>query len=855
MKKWNWKLIGISLAILAVVVITSMLIFPQWKTRFGVIGAAVLIIAVAAPEIVDFLSKAKKLFVKDDDPEAAKPAEIHTEGGDHFTGNKNLHGENNSPVIGGNVSDTATVIGQQTIYNTPADLTPTSLHQLPAPPQDFTGREQELAQLCRAVQTEGVVLSGLRGMGGVGKTALALVLAHQLADDYPDAQLFVNLYGAPDTPTPPLTPAAAMQQVVRAFHPAAKLPEDENQLTAVYRSVLHGKKALILLDDARDAAQVQPLLPPPACLLLVTTRQKFTLPGLQELDLDSLPLEEAVALIEKITPRAADQAKAIAKACGCLPLALRLAASALREQANLGAEALLKKLTDAEKRFKLLDKVEIAVRVSYDLLADDLQTALRQLAVFPADFDQFAAAAVWDVDEDTAQERLAALINASLVSFDANTARYRLHDLVRAAAEGMLIEDEKQHANNLHATFYLHILEKAENLYLAGGEQIFLGLNLFDLEWNNIKAGQAWSAKHTDNYVATKLCASYPQKGFNCLSLRLHPEEHIRWLEEAQVAVNSRQNIKITSKIDDLFNNGNIFGTLGVVYSNLDQHQKAIEYHEQYLKTARQIGDRLGEGNALGNLGLAYSCLDQHQKAIDLHYQHLKIALEIGDRRGEENALTSLGNVYFNLGQYENADDLYNKSLEIARQIGDRHGEGNTLGNLGLVYSNLAKYEMAIDYYQQHLKIARQINDRRNEGISLGNLGLTFANLGQHEKAIDLYNQRLEIARRVGDQCGEGLTLGNLGLAYSNLENHEMAIKHYQLALKIANQIGNERNKAITKWNLGNEIAKQGRIKEAIFLMQTYVDYLTEIGHPDAEKRAAYLEELKEKVLRQSGNQ
>ena len=82
-----------------------------------------------------------------------------------------------------------------------------------------------------------------------------------------------------------------------------------------------------------------------------------------------------------------------------------------------------------------------------------------------------------------------------------------------------------------------------------------------------------------------------------------------------------------------------------------------------------------------------------------------------------------------------------------------------------------------------------------------------------------------------------------------------MAIKHYQLALKIANQIGNERNKAITKWNLGNEIAKQGRIKEAIFLMQTYVDYLTEIGHPDAEKRAAYLEELKEKVLRQSGNQ
>ena len=159
-------------------------------------------------------------------------------------------------MIGGNVGDNANVIGQQ-IVNLPPDPVIQSLHQIPAPPQDFTGREEELATLCQAVQNEGVVLSGVRGMGGVGKTALALVLAQRLTPDYPDAQLFVNMYGAPDTPTPPTTPAAAMQSVVRAFHPTANLPEDENQLAALYQSVLHEKKVLILLDDARDRAQVE----------------------------------------------------------------------------------------------------------------------------------------------------------------------------------------------------------------------------------------------------------------------------------------------------------------------------------------------------------------------------------------------------------------------------------------------------------------------------------------------------------------------------------------------------------------------------------------------------------------------
>ena len=151
--------------------------------------------------------------------------------------------------------------------------------------------EASAAHLEQVIATGGAVISG---MGGSGKTALALVLAHRLKDHYPDAQLFVNLRGASANPLPA---SDVLAQVIRAYQPTAQLPEDTGQLRAIYLQVLQGQRALVLLDDARDAKQVRPLLPPEGCLLLVTTRQRFALPGLQALDLGRLPQGEAVALL------------------------------------------------------------------------------------------------------------------------------------------------------------------------------------------------------------------------------------------------------------------------------------------------------------------------------------------------------------------------------------------------------------------------------------------------------------------------------------------------------------------------------------------------------------------------------
>ncbi len=279
----------------------------------------------------------------------------------------------------------------------------------------------------------GATITGLRGMGGVGKTALALVLAERLKGRFPDGQIFLDMQG---TSPKPLATAEAMVHVIRAYLGAdARLPEDLNGLRGLYNSVLSGKKTLILLDNAASREQVEPLLPPAGSALLITSRNKFVLPGLKEKDLDVLPLEDAKKLLLEIAGRIGGHAEELAKLCGCLPLALRNAASALAEKKNLNVADYVERLKDARKR---LDLVEASFSLSYELLTPELQRLWCLLSVFPADFDLAGAAAVWEMETDPAEEALGELVKWSLVDFlpsaSGEGGRYRLHDLARVFA-------------------------------------------------------------------------------------------------------------------------------------------------------------------------------------------------------------------------------------------------------------------------------------------------------------------------------------------------------------------------------------------------------------------------------------
>lgn len=649
-------------------------------------------------------------------------------------------------AIGGDVSGSAVVTGDGNVIHisAPSDPVATALHQLRAPVGDFVGREQEIETLINALrQGSRASITGISGMGGIGKTELALFVAQRLAGEYPDAQFFINLQG---TDSNPRQPQEVMALCIRAFlGPEVRLPENLDQLSQLYLSQLSGKRALLLLDNAADSAQVRPLLPPPGCALLVTSRQAIALPGMTPLTLNPLADTEAREMLLELAPRAASAADEICRLCGYLPLAIRAAGSLLAVTADLDPVDYLAQLKDERNRLERIgtEGVEIDVaaslNLSYERLTPNAAGVFRVLSVFPGTFDANAEEVVCD---DAKHARLSELVRRSLVLYDDSAKRYRLHDLVRLFANAKVSAEEFLVGQKRHATHYKNVLSIADDLYLQGGKSLAQGLQLFDLEWGNIQAGHDWiSAQGTgvDEEVA-QLGIAYSESGAYILHLRQQPRKRIRWLE---IALSAARRLK------DRSGEGNVLGTLGLVYADLGEMARAIEFHQQFLSIAREVGDRYNEGKALGNLGVAYLNSGDTQLAIKFYKQRLEIARELGDRRGEGSALCNLGSAYYLLNDGQRALQFYEQYLTITRDIGDRRGEGYALDGLGIVYAHFGENQRAMKFYEQPLVIAREIGDRRGEGDTLWNLSLTLDQLGQRAQAIQCAEQSLTILEQI----------------------------------------------------------------------------------------------------------
>jgi tetratricopeptide (TPR) repeat protein len=699
------------------------------------------------------------------------------------SGDDNLAVTGDDNVVAENVAGDFVRGNKYVVQEAPKPIIPT-LHQLRAPVGDFVGREKEIEQLLAALRGgASAAISGISGMGGIGKTELAFYVANKLGEDYPDAQLVVDMRGTDERPR---DPADALAACIRPFFEVEqRLPDELQELMRTYQSILEGRRALILLDNAFDSAQVRPFLPPEGSALLVTSRNVVILPRMTRVMLEQLEPAKARELLRGIAERVPeDIADRICELCGYLPLAIRAAGSLLDITRDLAPNAYAEELQDERRRLELIGtegvdlSVEASFGLSYARLTPDAARVFRQLAAFPANFD---ARAEETICEDPGHKHLSELLRRNLARYNEETQRYSLHDLACLFADSRMTDDERHATHMRHAAHYLTVLRACQDFYLKGGDAIKSAITLFDVERRNFETGQEWACQHSSgDKAAAHLCNRYPDAGLYVLNLRQHPRERISWLEAALVAA---------GQLKDRVAEGAHSGNLGIAYNDLGEARRAIEFYEQSLVIARELSNRPTEGNALGNLGSAYAELGETRRAIEFHEQALIISREIGDRRAEGQDLGNLGYAYDDLGEHRRAVEFYEQQLTIVREMGDYHSERIALSNLGVTYQNLGEMLRAAEIHEQCLTIAREMDDRRGEGDALGNLAKTYAVLGQMRRAVEFFKQQLTITRDSGDRRGEGIALYNTGLALNKLGDRSEAIVHVEAALEIFEQI------------------------------------------------------------------
>ena len=571
--------------------------------------------------------------------------------------------------------------------------TPAPVLPLPADLADFTGRDAQIDQIRAKLDQQGAAaIASIHGMGGIGKTALAVHVAHQFIAEgrFRDTQLIIDLQG---TEPVPVDPADALESLLNAIlDPDPKRPRDLDTLAALWRQAIDGKDALLILDNAADAAQVRPLLPGcVSCAVLVTSRQRFTLPGAGRLDLDPLQPGEARDLLQELAPHLdTGGADKIVELCGRLPLALRVAGNYLGLNDDVTPDVYAEMLADERTRLARLrdpDGPDLDVAAAIFLSVAQLEAQLRRawtlLALFPAPFDLPAAAALWgEVREgepfrpttmaddlwgelrewegfdpsEWGDDLVGALrqflvelagplgSRPSIEALDKDEARARL----QALRNRSLVSYDRESGRYLQHD--LVRLAAARELETRGEQEV--------------EAARLRLARHYER-VARTAKERYRQGGEGVLQgLALFDREwpHIR-AGQAWAAARAGQDEEASRLCSD-------YPDAAAVLLSLRLHPRDwIAWLEAAARAARRLGDREAQGNHLGSLGKAHKDLGEMEEAVDYYQQALAIARHIGDRRREGIWLANLGVAYRDLGDTVRARDLLTRALAIFEAI------------------------------------------------------------------------------------------------------------------------------------------------------------------------------------------
>ncbi|MGH3977510.1 MAG: BTAD domain-containing putative transcriptional regulator [Pseudonocardiaceae bacterium] len=752
----------------------------------------------------------------------------------------------------------------------PAAVTPT---QLPADVAEFTGRDTQVAlvrdQLAGAAGggPRAVVISAIAGKAGVGKTTLAVHAAHQLSEQFPDGQLHVNLRGAE---AHPLDPAEVLARFLHALGAdGAAIPEDLDERAAMYRSRLAGKRVLILLDNAARESQVRPLLPgTPECGVLVTSRARLAaLPGARLVDLDILEPGQAVELLARIAgpgriaaePAAGEQ---IARLCGYLPLALRIAAGRLAARPDWTVGRLAGALTDERRRLDELRLGDLEVRtslqLSYDALDATARRVLRRLGMLEApDFAAWVAAAVLDVPLARARQVLERLVDAQLLDVvgddSAGQMRYRFHDLLRVFAR------ERLHAED-PAADPTAALERALGGALALTEQATQRLwgqacRAGELRWRPgpaetealLAVPLAWLDAERVYLVACIEQAT--GSGLDELAWRLAHSlgffldvrgylDECRRTHEVALAASRRAGSDTGA--------GYMLRGLGMVHIVQDRYDEAMDCLQQAHGAFRHAGDRHGEADVRCSFGVLYRVLGRPAEALECCRQALPTYREVGDRAGESFALYSHGVLLLEQDRPGDARPYLDQALALYRELRNRRGEGQVLRRMGALHHAEDRLDEAVSCLQRCLDIFDEFGDRQLTGYTLQELGAVHVEQGRRADAESLFHRSLQLLRELVDRHGEARTLLGLGELHHAEAHHDQAVTHLTHAMRIWDSLDLPLWQARARRSLGEVHAAAGDHIAAEALWREALALFTKLGSPEAAELAEQLSSIPE---------
>ncbi|GGR67156.1 MULTISPECIES: AfsR/SARP family transcriptional regulator [Streptomyces] len=729
----------------------------------------------------------------------------------------------------------------------------------------WVGRREELRRLtsalCEGQGSPGVVVTveAIDGLGGVGKTALAVHLGHRLRDRFPDGRIFLHLGGThPDRTV--TTPARALTELLRLIGLDAKeLPHDTDELVALWRATARDRRMLVILDDAAGSEQVRPLLPgaSPAAVIVTSRRRLPGLPGVRPVSLDVLPREDAVALFARrlgVRPGTdeADIAE-IVRMCGHLPLAIEIAASRLLARPSWGTADLLRQLRTGGAHLAQLHDGERALvpvfDLSYRALSAEQQLVFRRIGLHVGtEFTPHAVAALTGLSVPVAGRVLEELLAHHLVS-EKSPYRFTIHDLLRDYARSLMeaggveSEDDCRRAVRALVDHYVTTADRADRLAypfrlriadfteppvvscpeLADAQAaehwlIAEGANLLDI--------LDWLAHHgTERQLAI---AVHVLAGF------LDMEGHVLAAEPLL-----RRAVAHWEAAGDSAARARALLDLGAVYTHSSRYAEAMSAANEALEVARALGEWELQSECVHQLSIPLWQTGQYAEAQALQKKSLHFLLRTDNKRKIARSRNLLGITHLHLAENREALQCFTSALADFTEIGDGRGRYSTLNNIAKLCQRTGDLKAAEDAYREAIGVAEGMGNKRDRAALQMNLASVLDALGETEEALALYDRVLRMMRAVGDRRGEALTLNGTGRAHRTAGRAEQALPLHIAALAVIRRIQAAGEEADVLYDLALAERDTGRTAQAVAHLTESLETSRRLGARVEEERAA----------------